>query len=227
MGRTRRRQLRVVSNMTVKHPRKPIQKNTGILAGKAPLMCALLLAAGVSFAATIKSEALLSLWTSSENASQITNTTIAASPPVSAPAQAPALSLSEGQARYIVRTTLKALHDAVRTGNFTVFRDLAGPSFQTRFKAAELHKRFQSIGQSGLDLSSISMLNPILTSAKAVEGSDMIRFDGYFASSPSPLMFGMIVEPHLGRWLVADYALDTLQPRAASAPGVQQIAGNP
>ena len=210
--------------MTAKHPKqKPAQKQKRKPWHSILLASTLVLAAGASFAASMNADAIKLALTRSPATAPAAE--VAAAVPAIGPAKAQPPTLSQRQAQYIVRTTLKSLHDAVRTGNFTVFRDLSGPSLQARFKAAELHKHFEAISNSDIDLASVSFLSPILTSAKAIGGSNMIRLDGYFASTPTPLAFGMIVEPHNGSWLVADYALDAAQARQVAFSGAQPATG--
>ncbi len=132
-----------------------------------------------------------------------TPSTSAATPPTAVKQP----QLAQRQAQYIARTTLKSLADAARTGNFTVFRDLTGPSMQARFSSAELHQHFANLAQNPAAFAAISLTDPVLVAARGIAGTTSMRVEGYFPSQPSPLAFAMIVEQHGGRWLVADYAV--------------------
>ncbi len=54
------------------------------------------------------------------------------------PATEQKLPVSLEQALYLIRSTLLTLNDADRTGNYTVFRELAAPDFQATNSPADL-----------------------------------------------------------------------------------------
>src|SRR5215468_9312136 len=57
--------------------------------------------------------------------------------------EAPEVVLPGAEAVVIlIRTTLLSLNDAMRTGNYTVFRDLASPSFREANSAGRLYQIF-------------------------------------------------------------------------------------
>ena len=62
------------------------------------------------------------------------------------PAVAPVLKIPDGTAQSIlIRRTLLTLNDANLTGNYTVFRDRAAPSFQSANNAAKLSEIFTKL----------------------------------------------------------------------------------
>ena len=137
----------------------------------------------------------------------------------------PQLSMTQGQAKYVVRTTLKSFADAMRTGNFTVFRDLSGPSMQARYSTAQLFQRFEAVANKGLDLNDAGLREPVLTAASSVAGTASVRLEGYVPGEPARVNFAMVLELHKGRWSVADLALDSSM-QVAAVSGNELIAGS-
>lgn len=132
--------------------------------------------------------------------------------PVAAkPAAKQAATLSERQAIYVLRTAMKSLHDAFQTGNFTVFRDLAGPTLLSRYTAAQLGEHYARIRASKIDLASATLMAPKVTRAARIDGSDTVRVDGSIGTGPEQLNFSIIVEPQRGRWTYADIAINRAQ----------------
>src|SRR3954452_1029282 len=79
------------------------------------------------------------------------------------PAPQKLMPVSIEQAIYLIRSTLLTLNDANRTGNYTVLRDLAAPSFQTRNSAADLGVIFADLRRRRFDLFSVALMAPQLT----------------------------------------------------------------
>lgn len=129
-------------------------------------------------------------------------------------------TITAAQATYLVRASLKSLHDAFRTGNFTVFRDLAGPSLQARYSATQLFEHFETSAAESTDLANAIMAKPVLTAASAIPDSTMVRLDGYVASPSGLLNFSLILEPAKGRWAVADLKLNSTPFEVAEASDV-------
>ncbi len=134
-----------------------------------------------------------------------------------------AATLSERQAIYVLRTAMKSLHDAFLTGNFTVFRDLAGPTLQGRYTAAQLGEHYARVRASKIDLASAILMAPKVTRAARIDGSDTVRVDGNIATGPEQLNFSIIVEPQRDRWTYADIAIDRTE-GVADIPDLRHLA---
>jgi hypothetical protein len=174
---------------------------------------AILLVSGTSFAAVMHWETAAKSWEQrSTVVAQVANPTslpTAATPPAKQTQRR--LSLTAPQANYLVRTTMKSLHDALQTGNYTVLHNLGGPTLQSQNSPAQLAARFEQLAARKLDLATAILRDPILTLAQNINGRDAIRIDGYFSTAPSALMFRMAFELKNGKWAVADLAVDTGQ----------------
>jgi hypothetical protein len=68
----------------------------------------------------------------------------------------------------LIRTTLLALDQANKTGNYTVLRDLGAPDFQAN-SAAQLAEIFAQQRRDNIDLSGVAVLDPQLTLLPQIE----------------------------------------------------------
>lgn len=116
----------------------------------------------------------------------------------------------------LVRSTLLSLNDALRTGNYTVLRDLGTPSFREGNSAGRLHQIFGSIAVRGVDLSAVAILIPQMKSPPTITPDRRLHIAGYFPGEPVRIDFELIFEAVGGQWRI--YAL--------SAAPVEVAAGN-
>jgi hypothetical protein len=100
----------------------------------------------------------------------------------------------------LIRTTLLALDHANKTGNYTVFRDIASPSFQAVNTAARLGEIFAWQRRENLDLSGVAALDPQLTVLPQIEPNGLMRMAGLFPSVPSQIKFEMLFAPTNAQW---------------------------
>ena len=100
----------------------------------------------------------------------------------------------------LIRTALLTLNDALLTGNFTVFRDKASPSFFATNTAADLSQIFHPLRQQRIDLSSVSVLAPKLIAAPTIDKQERLRLTGFFPGNPIQINFDMLFEPVQGQW---------------------------
>jgi hypothetical protein len=99
----------------------------------------------------------------------------------------------------LVRSTLLALDQANKTGNYTVLRDLGAPAFQVN-TAAKLAEIFASQRNDKLDLSGVAVIDPQLTVLPEIEANGMMRMSGFFPSVPSQVNFDLLFAPVDGQW---------------------------
>jgi hypothetical protein len=152
----------------------------------------------------------------------VTATTVAteeqrpAQPPAAAPQQQQ-LPVSLEQALYLIRSSLLALNDANRTGNYTVLRDLAAPDFQARNTAADLAQVFVDLRRRNFDLFSVALAAPQLTAAPALDGSGMLRLTGFFPTRPQQINFDLLFQNVGGQWRLFGISVATPQVNAQPA----------
>lgn len=124
-------------------------------------------------------------------------------PQPAAPAPAPAphpAQINRNGVLILIRSTLSALDQANKTGNYTVLRDLGAPGFQAANNAARLAEIFASERAQNLDLSGVLVLEPQLTLLPQVEANGMMRMAGFFPSVPAQVNFELAFMPVESRW---------------------------
>jgi hypothetical protein len=99
----------------------------------------------------------------------------------------------------LVRSTLLALDQANKTGNYTVLRDLGSPDFQNN-SAARLAEIFTQQRRDNIDLSGVAVIDPQLTLLPQIEPNGMMRMAGFFPSVPTQVNFELVFAPVGGRW---------------------------
>jgi hypothetical protein len=139
--------------------------------------------------------------------------------PPAGSAQPAKMPVSVEQALYLIRSTLLTLHDANRTNNYTVLRDLASPDLQAKNTAADLSQVFADLRQRKADLSGVALAAPQLTSAPSLDANGMLRLVGYFPTSPLQIDFVLLFQNVEGRWRIFALSVSTPPaPQPASAP---------
>ncbi len=127
----------------------------------------------------------------------------------------------------LVRTTLIAVDQANETGNYTVLRDLAAPSFQDSNTDARLGEIFASLRNQKLDLSGIVVLDPQLTLLPQIESTGAMHMAGFFPSVPTQINFELAYVAVAGRWRLSGISVGVASSSpvppaaapAAAAPG--------
>ena len=99
----------------------------------------------------------------------------------------------------LIRTTLLALDQANKTGNYTVLRDLGAPDFQAN-SAAQLAEIFAQQRKDNVDLSGVAVIDPQLTLLPQIEANGMMHMAGLFPSVPTQVNFELAYAPIGGRW---------------------------
>src|SRR4051794_20565602 len=79
----------------------------------------------------------------------------------------------------LIRSTLIALDEGNKTGNYTVLRDLGAPGFQNN-TAAHLADIFAGLRRDNVDLSGVTVLEPQLRLLPQIEPNGMLHMAGFF-----------------------------------------------
>lgn len=169
--------------------------------------------------------------------------TLCAAPPLSAFAQAPKpatqnaapaapqpAQIDRNGVLILIRSTILALDQANKTGNYTVLRDLGAPGFQVN-NAARLAEIFASQRRDNLDLSGVGVIDPQLTVLPQIEGNGLMRMAGFFPSVPQQVNFEMLFAPVNGQWRLFGLSVNigqsgpvAPQPPAAAAPAAPAVS---
>jgi hypothetical protein len=133
----------------------------------------------------------------------------------------------------LVRSTILALDQANKTGNYTVLRDLGAPGFQVN-SAARLAEIFATQRRDNIDLSGVAVIDPQLTILPQIEANGMMRMAGFFPSVPQQVNFEMLFAPVNGQWRLFGLSVNIGQsgplappPPPAAAPTAAAPAAPP
>lgn len=120
----------------------------------------------------------------------------------------------------MIKTTLIAYSQANMTGNYSVLRDLAAPSFQQVNSVARLSDIFRDERNKHLDLSPVVLLKPELLRPVVVDGRGFLNVEGYFPSKPEMVQFMLVFQNVVQRWQLVALGVTTVSstPVAMSAP---------
>jgi hypothetical protein len=144
------------------------------------------------------------------------------------PAQAPKpAQIDRNGVLVLVRSTLLALDQANKTGNYTVLRDLGAPGFQSN-SAARLGEIFTKLRNDNLDLSGVAVIDPQLNLLPQIEANGLMHMAGFFPSVPTQVNFDLLFAPVNGQWRLFGISVSIGQMApAAPAPPEQPAEQKP
>lgn len=140
----------------------------------------------------------------------------AAQPGASQSADKPA-QIDRNGVLILIRSSLLAVDQANKTGNYTVLRDLGAPGFQSANTATRLGEIFANLRSQNLDLSGVAVLEPQLTVLPTIGANGMMRMVGFFPSVPTQINFELLYAPVDSRWRLFGIGLN-LSPSGPTAP---------
>jgi hypothetical protein len=108
---------------------------------------------------------------------------------------------------YLIRATLQTLSDANRTGNYTVLRDIAAPSFRAANTAADLARVFAEPRQKTIDLAAALLLTPKLAQAAHHDQQQRLVLTGHVPGQAARVTFDLRFEAVGGHWQLAAVAI--------------------
>ncbi|TWB96297.1 hypothetical protein FBZ93_108339 [Bradyrhizobium macuxiense] len=130
-------------------------------------------------------------------------------PSAQQPAAKPA-NIDRNGVLMLIRSTLLALDQANKTGNYTVLRDLGAPGFQAN-TAARLAEIFAKQRGDKLDLSGVAVIDPQLSLLPQIEPNGLLHMAGFFPSVPAQVNFELLFAPVDGQWRVFGVSLSVGQ----------------
>jgi hypothetical protein len=145
----------------------------------------------------------------------VTSASLAQTP---APAPKPA-QIDRNGVLILIRSTLLALDQANKTGNYTVLRDLGAPGFQSN-SAARLGEIFAKLRNDNLDLSGVAAIDPQLNLLPQIEANGMMHMTGFFPSVPTQVNFDLTFAPVNGQWRLfgISVSIGQMAPAAPTPP---------
>ncbi|MGH1417530.1 MAG: hypothetical protein ACRBCJ_01590 [Hyphomicrobiaceae bacterium] len=114
-----------------------------------------------------------------------------------------------GQLNLLIRTTIIAFNQANQTGNYSVLRDLASPSFQQANSQAKLAVIFAKIRARQLDLSPILFFDPKLIRKPQIQPNGLLRLSGFFDTRPERVVFDLQYQPVGPSWRLFGISIET------------------
>jgi len=120
----------------------------------------------------------------------------------------------------LIRSTLLALDQANKTGNYTVLRDLGSPGFHSN-TAARLAEIFAAQRKDNIDLSGTAVLDPQLTLLPQIEANGMMHMAGFFPSVPTQVNFEMAFAPVDRQWRLFGVSVSFGQATPVAPPAAE------
>jgi hypothetical protein len=117
----------------------------------------------------------------------------------------------------LIRATLIALNQANVTGNYSVLRDLAAPSFKEANSTEKLAQTFAHMRQRKLDLALILLVQPKLYRRAEITPKGMLRITGFFPTESERINFDLLFQSVEGRWRLFGVTADAVRPQQAPA----------
>ena len=124
----------------------------------------------------------------------------------------------------LIRSTLLAVDQANKTGNYTVLRDIGAPGFQNN-TAARLGEIFAKLRNDKLDLSGVAVIDPQLSLLPQIEANGMMHMAGFFPSVPAQVNFELMYAPVDGQWRLFGISVSIGQ-AAPAAPQASSASPN-
>lgn len=118
----------------------------------------------------------------------------------------------------MVRSTLIAVDQGNKTGNYTVLRDLASPQFRETNDALKLAKIFSMLANQNIDLLAVTVAEPQYKTPPEITPQNMLHVYGTFAIAPRAVNFEMLYEMYGGRWRLFGILLEPAKETAATSP---------
>lgn len=112
----------------------------------------------------------------------------------------------------LIRDVLIAVNQANWTGNYTVLRDYAAPSFHEENDATRLAAIMQTVRAERIDLLPVTAVDPVILSSDVSPDRSLIRLIGYFPLEPRHVSFDLQFEQIGTRWLVYGLSVGAFDP---------------
>lgn len=115
-------------------------------------------------------------------------------PAAQQPAQPAAPVPDQSSLLKLLWSTMAAVDQANKTGNYSVLRDLGSAGFQANNNAATLGEVFAGIRTGRIDLSDTLLLTPTYEFAPQIIGPGLLRMRGSFNMRPAGVAFDLVYQ---------------------------------
>jgi hypothetical protein len=100
----------------------------------------------------------------------------------------------------MVRSTLIAVDQGNKTGNYTVVRDLGSPDFRDANTPAKLGLVFANLTEQGVDMLPVLVVEPQYREAPRLTARRMLYVAGTFNIQPRRVSFELLFDVWKGEW---------------------------
>lgn len=100
----------------------------------------------------------------------------------------------------LIRTTIIAIDQANKTGNYTVLRDLSAPDFRNANDSSRLGLIFQVLREKAIDFVPLLQIPPEVIEAPGIDRQGLLRLAGFFPTEPLRVNFDLSFQSVEGRW---------------------------
>lgn len=113
----------------------------------------------------------------------------------------------DGKILALFRATMIAVDHGMKTGNFTVVRDLGATSFRKSNSAAKLGVIFQSLAANNVDLLGSAVVEPQFAKPPAMTPEKMLYLTGLVPVQPRAAAFEILFALEDGDWRIYAIAI--------------------
>jgi hypothetical protein len=138
---------------------------------------------------------------------------------------ASALAPDRQETARLIWTTLIAVDHANRTGNYSVLRDLAAPSFRDTNNAARLAGIFAKFRARDIGLRRVVLASPVYAEPPKMLDNGLYRVKGNFVFRPVGISFDLLFQQVDGEWLLYGVSIAPVEIPAPPADGPTKESG--
>jgi hypothetical protein len=117
----------------------------------------------------------------------------------------------------MIKTTLITYNDANLSGNYSVLRDLASPSFREANSAAALAEIFQDMRKKNINIAPVVLFQPKLTRKPEIDADGDLVLEGFFDTRPDQVNFLIAYRAVEGLWRLFAIRVTTKTIQGAAA----------
>jgi hypothetical protein len=139
-----------------------------------------------------------------------------------APRRDPQLDIQE----MLIKNAITAVNHGNLTGNYTVLRDLGGPTFREKNSDARLATIFQKLRDQKSDLSPILVLQPVYTERPLIDQAGELNLVGFFPTQPLQIQFRLAFQRVGNGWMIDSVSISTNPTQPQQQPTVQNVGYN-
>ena len=122
----------------------------------------------------------------------------------------------------LVWSTVIAVDQANRSGNYSVLRDMSAQGFQINNTAATLASTFAGIRNSRINLSNVLLVPPTYSEAPRQIQADVFEVKGLFVLRPTSIFFDMYFQWEQGQWKLFGIDLQPISMQSGAVEPPQQ-----